>query len=341
MHDEAVGNSYNNRGIHHNGSGIENLNVITSGLDEMLLQSFQNDLKVFADWPANSNAKFGDLLASGDFLISSSMANNSVQYVRAVSQKGGNLTFSNPWPAKSVQVYRNGSDAGTLSGTKITLGTSSGETISLASAGTSYATQTQLGQPASGGGSGSTSSFTSGSEAGDRTPTWTDTAGGGNNGVTSINSDSAGPQTGPRTGETSHTDSSALMYSGSSTGSSAHAYLKVYDLSGAPLNIGTAKTLSSTTPWVPAGSTESECVAVDLIFTDNSTLRDSGAVEQNSNQAHLAHQCGHLALDTWNHVTVNLATNNSNKQIARILVGYDHPSGSDSYRGYVDDLAIS
>jgi hypothetical protein len=355
LHTEATGNTYNNLGIHHGGGGIENINVTTSGLDEMLLQSFQHDVKVFADWPANSDAKFGDLLADGGFLVSSSIADNAVQYVRAVSQKGGNLTFTNPWPGSSVQVYRGGSSAGTVSGTKITLATSAGETVTLAPPGTSYATvQTQLAQPlgSSGGTGGTSTAFASGSEPGDPAPAWTDTvdtAGGGDNGVTGINSDSAGPQTGPRTGETARTGSSALMYSGSATGSSPHAYLKVYDLSGSPLAIGTSRTLSywiypqshTTTPWVTAGSTESECVAVDLVFTDNSTLRDSGAVDQGGNQAHPAHQCGHLALDTWNHVTVDLAAKNAGKQIARILVGYDHPGGAGGYRGYVDDLTVS
>jgi alpha-L-fucosidase 2 len=125
--------------------------------------------------------------------------------------------------------------------------------------------------------------------------------------------------------------------------------MKIYDLSGSPLAIGTAKTLSywiypqssATTPYVSAGSTNSECVAVDLIFTDNSTLRDSGAVDQSGNLAHPAHQCGHLTLDTWNHVTVNLATNNSNKQINRILVGFDDPGATGGYRGYIDDLTIN
>ncbi|WP_329171814.1 glycosyl hydrolase family 95 catalytic domain-containing protein [Streptomyces sp. NBC_01477] len=356
MHDEAVGHSYNNLGIHHNGGGIENINVITSGLDEMLLQSFQNDIKVFADWPAGSSAKFGDLMAAGNVLVSSSIANNSVQYVRAISQKGGNVTFTNPWPGSTVQLYRGGSNAGTVSGTKFTLATSAGETLTLAPPGTSYATvQTQLAQPLGSGGAGTggtSTSFASGSEAGDPAPAWTDTvdtAGGGNNGVTGINSDSAGPQTGPRTGETARTGSAALMYAGSATGTGPHAYLKVYDLSGSPLAVGTAKTLSywiypqshATTPWVPAGSTESECVAVDLVFTDNSTLRDSGAVDQNGSRAHPAQQCGHLTPDSWNHVTVNLAANNGGKQIARVLIGYDHPGGAGGYRGYVDDLTVN
>ncbi len=125
--------------------------------------------------------------------------------------------------------------------------------------------------------------------------------------------------------------------------------MKVFDLSGSPLAIGTAKTLSywiypqsnATTPYVAAGSTNSECVAIDMIFTDGSTLRDSGAVDQSGNQIHPAHQCGHLTLDAWNHVTVNLATNNSNKQINRILIGYDQPGATGGYRGYIDDISIS
>jgi alpha-L-fucosidase 2 len=89
------------------------------------------------------------------------------------------------------------------------------------------------------------------------------------------------------------------------------------------------------------GSNNSTCVAIDMIFTDGSTLRDSGAVDQNGNRLHPAYQCGHLTLDAWNHVTVNLATNDANKQINRILVGYDHPNSTGGYRGYVDDLTIS
>jgi alpha-L-fucosidase 2 len=152
LNDEATNESYNNMAVHHSGGGIENLNVTTSGLDEMLLQSFQNDVKVFADWPANTTAKFGDLLADGDFLISSSIANSTVQYVQAVSQAGGNYVFTNPWPGQSMEYYDNGTDEGTLSGTKITLSTTAGETIDLAPAGTSLAAiDAELGQSLQGG----------------------------------------------------------------------------------------------------------------------------------------------------------------------------------------------
>ena len=352
LHDEATNQSYNNIAIHHNGGGIENVNVTTSGLDEMLLQSFQNDIKVFPDWPANTNAKFGDLLAYGDFLISSSESGNAAQYIRVVSQHGGNFTFTNPWPG-SVELYRNGTDTGTVSGSKITVATSAGDTLDLAPAGTALSTiQTELAQPLQSGTSTSTS-FGSGFESADPPLTWTDTvdtAGGGLGGVGGICCGLTGPEAAIRTGETAHTGTGALMYSGlAQGGSSVHAYMKTYDLSGSPLAIGTSKTLSywiypqsnATSGWVPAGSGNSTCVAIDLIFTDGSTLRDSGAVDENGTSIHPAHQCGHLTLDTWNHVTVNLATSNANKEISRILVGYDNPNSTGGYRGYIDDVTIS
>jgi hypothetical protein len=182
--------------------------------------------------------------------------------------------------------------------------------------------------------------------------TWTntvDTTGGGLANVTGICCGLTAPESGMRSGETAHTGSGALMYSGSGQGGgTVYAYLKFYDLSSGPLTIGTSRTLSywiypqsnATSTWVPAGSNNSTCVAIDMIFTDGSTLRDSGAMNQSGNRLHPAAQCGHLTLDAWNHVTVNLATNNANKQISRILVGYDHPNSTGGYHGYLDDLTI-
>ena len=96
LHSEATDGSFSNMAVHHNGGGIENLNVTTSGLDAMLLQSSQNDVKVFADWPVNTNAKFGDQLAYGGFLVSSDQENSAVQYIRAISQAGSELHLHQP-----------------------------------------------------------------------------------------------------------------------------------------------------------------------------------------------------------------------------------------------------
>ncbi|MEY9835740.1 hypothetical protein [Streptacidiphilus sp. EB103A] len=351
LHNEATSQSYANMAVHHNGGGVENINVTTSGLDEMLLQSFQNDVRFFPDWPTNTNAKFGDLLAYGDFLVSSSLYNNSVQYARVVSQRGGSFTFTNPWSG-SVEVYRNGTDTGTVSGSKITLATSAGDTLELAPAGTPFATiQTQLAQPLQTGTGTTTSSFSSGFESTDPAPLvdTVDASGGGVASVTGLCCGLTGPESSVRTGETSHAGSGALMYSGSGQGgSTVHAYMEIYDLGASPLAIGTGKTLSywiypqssATSSWLTSGSVNSSCTAVDMVFTDGSTLRDSGAVDQNGRSIHPAQQCGHLTLDAWNHVTVNLGTSNANKQISRVLVGYDNPNSTGGYRGYVDDLSI-
>ena len=149
MAAEAAQFSYPNMAIVHGGGGIENLNVVTSGLSEMLLQSFQGDVKVFANWPQGESAKFGDLRAFGGFLVSSERAGDAVRYVRAVSESGQELTMTNPWPGQSVELYRDGVSVGTLSGDHFTVPTTEGETIDLAPAGTSFAEiSTMLAQPA-------------------------------------------------------------------------------------------------------------------------------------------------------------------------------------------------
>ncbi|MEY9905874.1 alpha-L-fucosidase 2 [Catenulispora sp. MAP12-49] len=353
LHDEATNQSYPNMSVHHYGGGVENLNVTTSGLDEMLLQSFQKDVKVFPDWPAGSNAKFGDLLAYGDFLVSSSIKDDAVQYLQTTSQAGGDFTFTNPWAGHAIAYYADGVYRGTLSGTKITLNTAAGETIDLAPAGTALATiRTELAQPAQG---SATASFSTGFEAGQPQPTWTDTVdtvdakGGGDANVTGVCCGLAGPQAAVRTGEQAHGGTAALMYSGFANGGSYdHAYLQVYAFNGSPLTVGKNTTLSywifpqsnATTPWVAAGSEDSSCVAADLIFTDGSDLRDAGATDQSGDGIHPADQCGHLTPDTWNHVTVNLGTVKAGAAVNKILLGYDQPGASGGYRGYVDDLSI-
>jgi len=139
LHNEATGQCYNNLAIHHNGGGIENVNTVISGVNEMLLQSFQNNIRVFPTWPSNVDGKFGNLLAYGAFKISSLVVSNAVQYLVVVSEKGRDFIFTNPWQGQTLVIYRNGQNSGTLSGDKITVKTSPNETISIAISGTTYA----------------------------------------------------------------------------------------------------------------------------------------------------------------------------------------------------------
>jgi alpha-L-fucosidase 2 len=133
------GHAYANLHIHTGGGGIENFNTVPSTIAEMLLQSFQGKLRLFANWPATADARFGDLRAYGAFLVSSRLQAGAVQYARIASEQGGPVVLVNPWPGKMLRLYRNGVDAGTLSGTEITIPTAKGEVLSLATDGTSFA----------------------------------------------------------------------------------------------------------------------------------------------------------------------------------------------------------
>jgi alpha-L-fucosidase 2 len=120
----------------HSDHGIEDCDVAPATLCEMFMQTFQDTIRMFPVWPANTWAKFGDLMAYGGFLVSSDIENNVVQYMRVISNKGRSFTFYNPWPGQTLRIYRNGIDSGTVSGKTITINTSVNETIHLATNGT-------------------------------------------------------------------------------------------------------------------------------------------------------------------------------------------------------------
>lgn len=194
---------------------------------------------------------------------------------------------------------------------------------------------------------GSQTPFTStGVETGQRLPDWTDVidnGGGQSGGIGNVSAYPGYGLTGPETGirqETTHTGSSALVYSGAASGASAdYAYTQVFDTSAHPPTIDANTTLSY---WIyPQNSNNSSCVALDMVFSDGSALRNLGAVDQNGNRLHPAGQCGHLALNQWNLVTARIGAVAAGRTPQRIDLGYDQPGGSGSYRGYVDDISIS
>jgi len=84
----------------------------------------------------------------------------------------------------------------------------------------------------------------------------------------------------------------------------------------------------------------SSCVALDPVFADGTNLHTSGAVDQGGHPLKPSAQCGHLTMDTWNHVTSVIGAKVAGKTIARLDVGYDQPANTGGYRGYIDDLSI-
>ena len=140
----------------------------------------------------------------------------------------------------------------------------------------------------------------------------------------------------------------AIQFGGTASGgTSTHAYLAAFS------NGTTLTSNSKLTYWIypmsPMGTEagansmtwlDSTCVAIDMVFTDATDLRDSGVKDQYGNLLHPAHQCNHLQPDQWNYVTADLSSL-SGKTVNRIDIGYDQPGASGNYGGYVDDIALS
>jgi hypothetical protein len=177
-------------------------------------------------------------------------------------------------------------------------------------------------------------SLSTGFESGDAPAPWSDTV----NAVSNVSGYMPGlaPQCAVRNGEQSHGGRSALMYSGSA-GGGASANVS-YDVFGVLLPISGSMVLDY---WIYPQQDNGRYVAVDLHCTDGSTLRESGAVDQNGYGARpSAGHGGNIPLNAWSEVRIDIGTKLAGKTVDKILVGYDRPGSSGQFRGYIDDLAI-
>jgi hypothetical protein len=137
------------------------------------------------------------------------------------------------------------------------------------------------------------------------------------------------------------------MFSGMALGGpSNYAYMKAFDLGSKNVTISPGMRFSY---WIfpqshandnLAAGSNSLYVALDLIFTDGTNLRDSGLTNQHGMGVNPANQSAFLALDTWNYVTIDV-TPLAGKTVSRIDLGYSQPGGAGGYRGYVDDIAFT
>ena len=190
-----------------------------------------------------------------------------------------------------------------------------------------------------------------GLEAGDAQLTSTNTVdtvppAGGSSNVGAITGLASGPELGVRN-ENSQSGISEIMYSGKALGlASDYAYMKAFDFGVQGVTVFPGMHFSY---WVfPQSPTNnsmtignnSAYVAMDLIFTNGTNLRDSGLTDQYGVRVHPAYQGAQLLLDTWNYVTVDL-TPLTGRTVSRIDLGYDHAGSTGGYRGYVDDIAFT
>jgi len=177
--------------------------------------------------------------------------------------------------------------------------------------------------------------FSTGFEVGDPQPTWQNSVE-SSAGIGGYCCALTGMESAPRN-ETTHTGAAALMYSGNDLSTtSSFSYNRIFDVD---LPVTATTSLSY---WVYPQSGGHLDVAVDLVFTDGSTLHDSAAVDQRGVRMHPAFQGtgSGLAFDQWNYVTSRIGDNVAGKTVDRILIAYDQPLNTGTFRGYFDDIAI-
>lgn len=120
--------------VEKNPHGIENLSTVPNTIQEMMLLSHENVLRLFRVWPRQShpNAAFENLWAYGAFQVSAALENGVVCNVSIHSHKGGPCTLENPWPGKTVRVFHSFAEKWEeYDGTRVTFPTLPGEKLTI------------------------------------------------------------------------------------------------------------------------------------------------------------------------------------------------------------------
>jgi hypothetical protein len=133
--------------------------------------------------------------------------------------------------------------------------------------------------------------------------------------------------------ETNHIGINSLRYAGrDNSTNSSHYYYKIFDV-----NIP-VKSLTKLSFWTYPQSSLARYVSVDLLMTDGTTLRNSGATDING--VSMNPSAGRGTVNTWTRTQSNIGLWLNGKTIQRILIGYDHDAESGDFRGYIDDIVI-
>ena len=92
-------------------------------IDEYLMQSVGNIIRVFPAWPKDWNAQFTQA-ARGQFMVTASWSGGGPEFIEILSQAGLPCRMRNPWPRdKPLTIYRNGKSFKTVEGELLTFDT--------------------------------------------------------------------------------------------------------------------------------------------------------------------------------------------------------------------------
>lgn len=89
-------NDYGNYGfMDHMGVWFENF-ALPAVINECLMQSYNGEIRLFPNWPADQDAEFHNLRAAGAFLVSATLKDGTIRNVRILSEAGNKLTLITP-----------------------------------------------------------------------------------------------------------------------------------------------------------------------------------------------------------------------------------------------------
>jgi hypothetical protein len=71
--------------------------ALPSVINECMMQSYNGTIRLFPNWPQDSDAEFFNLRAAGAFLVSASLKNGTVNSIQINSEAGGTLKIIVPW----------------------------------------------------------------------------------------------------------------------------------------------------------------------------------------------------------------------------------------------------
>jgi hypothetical protein len=123
--------AYPNLWIPQPGGGVETFSAVPATINEMLIQSYEEIIRLFPAWPRNRDAEFENLRTYGAFLVSSELLNGEVKYVNLYSERGRKCTMENPWGESMVKLLVNGQDDFVLEGDLLEFETNAGDHIVL------------------------------------------------------------------------------------------------------------------------------------------------------------------------------------------------------------------
>lgn len=118
-------------------TNVERLGRAAEALEDALVQSVppapgkEPVICVFPAWPKSWDAQF-ELLCRGNFLVSSSMQNEKIAFIKIKSQAGGMCRLRNPWSEQNIRMYKNGKFWKNMKGNLITFDTDKGDNFVVA-----------------------------------------------------------------------------------------------------------------------------------------------------------------------------------------------------------------